>query len=80
MNLTWSQPSESIYTVDAASAIDKTHTGLLQGPWIPRSRHLSSTERKDFMENVMLVLSHEQVGGKEGIWNSRGNNLTMVPR
>lgn len=60
--------------------MDKNHTGLFQGPWIPRSGHLSSTERKGFVEKVMLVLSHEKGGGKEEVRNSRGNNLIMVPR
>lgn len=66
-----SQPSKNMYMVGTGSSVDRNHTGLLQGPWIPRRGRLSSTNRKGILEKVMFVLSHEKVGGKEGVWNSQ---------
>lgn len=46
MNLTWCQSSKNIYMVERPLSLDKTHTGLRQGPWVPTGGPLPSREKR----------------------------------
>ena len=46
MNLTRCQSSKNIYMAERPSSLDKTQTGLRQGPWVPRGGPLPSREKR----------------------------------